>query len=404
MQTSHHFRTIFLILLTFSSILHLNAQRSKVTSGSMALQDQDYEKAIQYLQEALSKPDLLDAKDMAKAHTKLGQAYVGILMSKKTELIAKYPNILMDCYNAFNNAKQYDSDKKFVNDIKAGQTLLSQLFYQTAFELYKQKQYPIAIQYTQKASTLFEELNNPNLYGVYLLEGYCYASMENNNEKAMQALDKALKAHKASPPKEADPAIPAAYVLLAKLYAQANDFDNMNRVLTEGKSLFPNNEEIRKNEIVLYATNPALYDKAVAKFEQDLQKNPNDELLKTAYAQIIESKDPQKAIQLYQSILQQNPNNRDVLFNLGAMYNNIGKEKYDQANKTSDNNLYKQLIEQSKQDFRLALQYIEKSFQLSTDAPVQDKKAMLKALVQICTLLEENDKLKTYQEALKSLN
>lgn len=391
-----------LFALFWSIVFSSFGQRSKVTSGAMAVQDQDYEKAIQYLQEAIAKPELLEQKDLAKAHAKLGQAYVGILASGKKELIMKYPNIMNDAYNAFDNAKKYDTDKKFANDIKMGFAVLGPLFYQTAFELYKQKMYKPALDLTSKAVKIFEEQKNPNIYGVFLLEGYCYQGA-NDSKNAISSLDKALKAHHANPPKEADPAIPSAYALLGKLYADANDYENMNRVFTEGKSKFPDNEDIRKNEIVIYATNPALYEKALAKFEQDIQKNPNDELLKMAYAQLLESKDLNKAVKVYESILEKNPNNKDVLFNLGALYNNLGKEKYDKANKSSDNNEYKRLIEESKADFRKALVNIEKSFQLSTNASNEEKKSMLKALVQICTLLEENEKLKTYKAALDSL-
>ncbi|GIV43044.1 MAG: hypothetical protein KatS3mg035_0167 [Bacteroidia bacterium] len=392
-----------LFTLLWSIAIWGYAQRSKVTSGAMAVQDQDYEKAIQYLQEAIAKPELLEQKDLAKAHAKLGQAYMGILASGKKELIMKYPNIMNDAYNAFENAKKYDTDKKFANDIKMGFAVLGPLFYQTAFELYKQKMYKPALDLTEKAVKIFEENKNPNIYGVYLLEGYCHVG-NNDSQKAMIALDKAIKAHNANPPKDADPAIPSAYSLLGKLYAEANDYDNMNRVFSEGKSKYPDNEEIRKNEIVIYATNPALYEKALAKFEQDIQKNPNDELLKMAYAQLLESKDMLKAIKIYESILEKNPNNKDVLFNLGALYNNSGKEKYDKANRSSDNNEYKKLLEESKADFKKALVYIEKSFQLSSSASNDEKKTMLKALVQICTLLEENEKLKTYKAALDSLN
>ncbi len=395
-------KKIWVFGLLCSITLCVYGQRSKVTSGAMAVQDQDYEKAIQYLQEALAKPELLDQKDLAKAHAKLGQAYIGILASGKKELIMKYPNIMNDAYNAFENAKKYDTDKKFANDIKMGYAVLGPLFYQTAFELYKQKMYKPALNLIDNAIKIFEEQKNPNTYGVYLLEGYCYAGA-NDSSKAAISLDKAIKLHNASPPKEADPAIPSAYALLGRLFAAANDFENMNRIFTEGKNKYPDNDEIRKNEILIYATNPALYDKALAKFEQDIQKNPNDELLKMAYAQLLESKDIQKAIKIYESILEKNPNNKDVLFNLGALYNNLGKEKYDKANRSSDNNEYKKLIEESKADFRKALVYIEKSFQISFNANNDEKRTMLKALVQICTLLEENEKLKTYKAELDSL-
>jgi len=402
MNNTFNFKQICVAALLWSIMLFTYGQRSKVTSGAMAVQDQEYEKAIQYLQEAIAKPELLDQKDLAKAHAKLGQAYIGILTSGKKELIMKYPNILNDAYNAFENAKKYDTDKKFANDIKMGYAVLGPVYYQTAFELYKQKMYKPALEMIEKNIKIFEEQKNPNIYGVFLLEGYCLVG-SGDSTKAISSLDKALKAHNQNPPKEPDPAIPSAYALLGRLYAAVNDYENMNRVFTEGKTKYPDNEEIRKNEIYMYATNPALYDRALAKFEQDIQKNPNDELLKMAYAQLLESKDMQKAIKIYESILEKNPNNKDVLFNLGALYNNAGKEKYDKANKSSDNNEYKKLLDEAKADFKKALTYIEKSYQLSENASVQDKKAMLKALVQICTLLEENEKLKTYKAALDAL-
>jgi tetratricopeptide (TPR) repeat protein len=402
MNNTFNFKQIWGAALLWSIMLFTYGQRSKVTSGAMAVQDQEYEKAIQYLQEAIAKPELLDQKDLAKAHAKLGQAYIGILTSGKKELIMKYPNILNDAYNAFENAQKYDTDKKFANDIKMGYAVLGPVYYQTAFELYKQKMYKPALEMIEKSIKIFEEQKNRNIYGVFLLEGYCHVG-SGDSTKAISSLDKALKAHNQNPPKEPDPAIPSAYALLGRLYAAANDYENMNRIFTEGKTKYPDNEEIRKNEIYMYATNPALYDRALAKFEQDIQKNPDDELLKMAYAQLLESKDMQKAIKIYESILEKNPNNKDVLFNLGALYNNAGKEKYDKANKSSDDNEHKKLLDEAKADFKNALTYIEKSYQLSENASVQDKKAMLKALVQICTLLEENEKLKTYKAALDAL-
>ena len=402
MNNTFNFKQIWIAALLWSIMLFTYGQRSKVTSGAMAVQDQEYEKAIQYLQEAIAKPELLDQKDLAKAYAKLGQAYIGILTSGKKELIMKYPNILNDAYNALENAKKYDTDKKFANDIKMGYAVLGPVYYQTAFELYKQKMYKPALEMIEKNIKIFEEQKNPNIYGVFLLEGYCHVG-DGDSTKAIFSLDKALKAHNQNPPKEPDPAIPSAYALLGRLYAAANDYENMNRIFTEGKTKYPDNEEIRKNEILIYATNPALYDKALAKFEQDIQKNPNDELLKMAYAQLLESKDMQRAIKIYESILEKNPNNKDVLFNLGALYNNAGKEKYDKANKSSDNNEYKKLLDEAKADFKKALTYIEKSYQLSENASVQDKKTTLKALVQICTLLEENEKLKTYKAELDAL-
>jgi tetratricopeptide (TPR) repeat protein len=402
MNNTFNFKQIWGAALLWSIMLFTYGQRSKVTSGAMAVQDQEYEKAIQYLQEAIAKPELLDQKDLAKAHAKLGQAYIGILTSGKKELIMKYPNILNDAYNAFENAQKYDTDKKFANDIKMGYAVLGPVYYQTAFELYKQKMYKPALEMIEKSIKIFEEQKNRNIYGVFLLEGYCHVG-SGDSTKAISSLDKALKAHNQNPPKEPDPAIPSAYALLGRLYAAANDYENMNRIFTEGKTKYPDNEEIRKNEIYMYATNPALYDRALAKFEQDIQKNPDDELLKMAYAQLLESKDMQKAIKIYESILEKNPNNNHALFNLGALYNNAGKEKYDKANKSSDDNEHKKLLDEAKADFKNALTYIEKSYQLSENASVQDKKAMLKALVQICTLLEENEKLKTYKAALDAL-
>ena len=65
----YYLSRVFLFVLAVSSLVF--GQKSKVTSGSMAYNNGEFDQAIRYLDEALAKPELLENKDKAKARPRL---------------------------------------------------------------------------------------------------------------------------------------------------------------------------------------------------------------------------------------------------------------------------------------------------------------------------------------------
>jgi len=88
-------KSLAFIVLFIGATFFSYAQKSKVTAGAMALNNREYEKAITYLKEALSKPQLLKPRDMAKANAKLFQAYVYYISSSARKNKILMQNILI---------------------------------------------------------------------------------------------------------------------------------------------------------------------------------------------------------------------------------------------------------------------------------------------------------------------
>ncbi|MCZ2356780.1 MAG: hypothetical protein LC115_08870 [Bacteroidia bacterium] len=384
---NHSLKLILLISCLFSITFSSVAQRSKVTSGAMAYGDGEYEKAIQYFQEALAKPDLLDSKDLAKAYAKLGQSYMGLYTTKKPKTVndypfSKYPNLLNDAWDAFQKAKQYDELKKFETEINAILPTLGDAMYRQGFDLYKAGKYTDAESYLTASCKIFDA--TITFYGSYTLRGYNYLELK-DTVKATKDFEKALELYKAKKPKTPDNSVAYVYVALATIYEQSNP-DKSLKVLAEAKTEFPQEKVINDTELNLYLRNKDLYDKGILRFEEEVKKQPNNEQIILAYAQLTERKDVKKAIEIYKQVLQVNPKNTTANYNIGANLVNQAAELVKKANDSKDGKEISALNKEIMALMKEAYKYMKAAY----DADPKDI-STVDALVQITTTLGNED-------------
>ncbi|MEM7298118.1 MAG: hypothetical protein AAF391_07610, partial [Bacteroidota bacterium] len=109
-----------LIFLTALLAMQVSAQKSKLTTGVLAQTQGNNEDAIEKLEVALEKPELLKKdKNIAKANYYLAKAYLAV--SQDTSLAAKYPDAglkaQMNLKKAIDNpeGKKYDVTAKLEN-------------------------------------------------------------------------------------------------------------------------------------------------------------------------------------------------------------------------------------------------------------------------------------------------
>ena len=384
---TYFFRAIVLISCFLSVSTLTIAQKSKVTSGAMAYGDGDYEKAIQYFQDALSKPDLLDAKDLAKAYAKLGQSYMGLYTSKKPKTpsdypFSKYPNLLNDAWDAFQKAKQHDDQKKYETEINAILPTLGDAMYRQGFDLYKAGKYTEAETYLTASCKIFDA--TITFYGSYTLRGYNYLELKDTT-KATSDFEKALELYKAKKPQKADNSVAYVYVALATIYEKSSP-EKALKILSEGKAEFPQEKVINDTELNLYLRNKDLYEKGVLRFEEEVKKQPNNEQIMLAYAQLTERKDSKKAIEIYKQVLVINPKNVTANYNIGANLVNQAAELVKKANDSKDGKeisvLNKEIITLMKEAYK----YMKAAY----DADPKDI-ATVDALIQITTTLGNED-------------
>lgn len=379
--------------------LGLYAQKSKITSASLALQDGDFERALSYVEQAFAQPDLLKPADQAKGYKIRAQAYIALLGKDPDGTQKKYPNLFQDAYIAVRRARELDTKREFERDLIELSGQLASILYRKGFELFQQEKLSEARQYLTWTMELFESVGQKDFFPPLALRGLVQNQLRDTTA-ALADLEKALALSKSKPIKEAEQMLPFIYTTLINLYAARGEGDRAISIANEARSKFPTDENIRRAELNLYLQNPSLHDEAIKQFRGEIEKNPNNELYLLIYAQLLEKRSPDSAAVYYQRVLALNPDNVNANYNLGAYYVNQAAEIAQRYNESKNEAQQKQLYAQMQEKFRQALPYLEKAHQA-----LPEDLALLQSLIQVTTYLNLDDKAKEYlrkKEAITS--
>lgn len=366
-------------------------QKSKVTSAALAVQDAEYEKALNFLRDALAAPELLKPKDMAKAYMLRAKAYMGLLLSSKDPqgVLDKYPNLFEEVILSIRKCREYDASKDYEVDLKVTAAQAASLLYLKGFELFQKEKLAEARQHFSWAIELYDMVGQKEFYPPYSLRGIVSLQMKDTNA-AIQDLEKA-RALAAQKPIKEDQTLPFVYSSLISAYGGKGDAEKALSIANEGRSKFPTDENIRRAELNLYLQHPSLQEKALERFRQELQRDPNNETYLLITAQLWERINPDSAAAYYKRVLALNPNNVNAHYNLGAYYVNQAAELSVKYNETKDEALQRKYFAQMQENFRLALPHLEKAHeQLPEDL------ALLQSLIQVTTYLGEEAKAQEY--------
>lgn len=395
-----HFLVGVLLALFF---LPIYAQKSKVTAGSLELNNQNYERAIQYLREALNKPDLLDAKTTVKANVKLLQAYIYYYAKERDKALEKYPTLVEEAFQCYKTASSPSNSKYFTRyreEVNAVLPTLGQLLYLEAFNAFQKEDYATALQLVNNAKQIFGKGKIPDFYGIHSLEGYIYLQ-QGDTEKAIPSLEKAIAIYKKNPPQQKDKTVAYLYGKLAEIYADKGNKEKAIYYLNEGRETFPQDQNLINIETQIYLR-PEFYNEALAKYEKLAAEKPDDEMAQLIYAQLLEKSDINQALTQYQKVLRLNPNNLIANYNIGAIYVNKAAEASQKLKQIQGD---KQLFEQTKAEmlsyFEKALPYMEKAYQLEPES--RTTLSTLTALIQITTYLDMQEKADFYRKKKQEL-
>ncbi len=374
------------------------AQKSKVTSAALAVQDGEYEKALGFLQEAFANQSLLKPKDIAKAYKLRAQAYMGLLLNSKDPqaVLTKYPNLFEEVMLSIRKCREYDSSKEFENDLKLLSAQASSVIYLKGFELFQKEKLAEARQHFTWAIELYESIGQKDFYPPYALRGIVQLQLKDTTA-AIQDLEKA-RALAAQKPLPNDQTLPFVYTSLISAYGGLGELDKALNVANEGRTKFPTDENIRRAELNLYLQHPGLQEKALERFRQELQRDPNNDTYLVIVAQLWERSNPDSAAVYYQKALAVNPNNLNARYNLGAYYVNQAAELSAKYNETKDEKLQQKYFAQMQEYFRLALPHLEQAHQ-----QLPDDLALIQSLIQVTTYLGMEDKAKEYLQKKNAL-
>lgn len=395
---------ILLILIACGSIAF--AQKSKVTSGSMAYNNGDFEEALRLLNEALEKPEMLENKDKAKAYFKKGQSLKGILMKGDASLLMKFPNAPFDALEAFRESAKYDDLKLFEKERESEMLMMTNIFYQMGFGLFQMAAkkanqpdtFPILMEQSVRYLRVANELQPDNM-GILSLLGS--ALHYNKDDKGAQPLlEKSISLYENRKDKTVkDKGMISTYMDLANIYLYTNkDNEKASALLQKAKAEYPDSKDFDVMELNFYLSGDNI-EEGIRKFEKAIADNPNSEEIHIAYASLLEKKgDIEGAVKVYQKVLNFAPKSFNSNYNLGAMFMNKGIDLKKQADETEDYSKIEGLSRQAEEYFGRALPYME------TAHSIDQKDVMtITGLIQLYTQLNKMDKASEFTKLRNSL-
>jgi tetratricopeptide (TPR) repeat protein len=151
-------------------------------------------------------------------------------------------------------------------------------------------------------------------------------------------------------------------------------------------------------ELGVYMASPEIGAKALPRMEEILQRDPDNVSLLTNLARYAQEVNPQKAMDLYDRILELEPDNFHACFNRGALHLNKAAELSQELQRASDIEQQFAMSRELKSELRKAFPFMERAHELNPG-----EIGVLDALIQAATVLEDEAAFGKYSEKRKKL-
>lgn len=159
------------------------------------------------------------------------------------------------------------------------------------------------------------------------------------------------------------------YQSLCYVYDQVlKDTVGLEKILEEGMKLFPDSSYFLNNMINVYISTKR-NEQAMQLLNTAISKSPNNPQLYFALGSLYEVglKDEAKAEEAYKKALDLDPENPSNIFSVGRLYFNQGVSLLDKANSLNDQNQYKAEKAKAEAMLRKALPFFEKAHKLKPE-------------------------------------
>lgn len=268
---------------------------------------------------------------------------------------------------SFKKAYEFDSKKKFTEEIQVNIDTLRQRLYQEGVEKFNDRKYEESMFKIERAANLYQIVNQTDT--ALLLIASVAADRAGRYDKARDFYLIALNAGKNTP---------EIYIGLTSYYTKLRDKTNANAIMKKGREMYPKDQDLIKAETNMYLgfgeDEKALERLKVITISDSL--NPSVFfVMGTLYDKIFNDSTKSEeikrqafinAISAYEKAIQINAKYFDAYFNLGALYFNTGAAYQNAANKLPLEKAeeYKKLSGEGTLNFELALPFLIKANEL----------------------------------------
>jgi tetratricopeptide (TPR) repeat protein len=413
-------RVTLLLALALLFSVALQAQKSKITSGVLALNNGDVPAAIEKLTEALAKPELVKKeKDLRKAHYYLHRAMYQVAVDTSlTELRNQYPDAAIQAKTHLAAATEGELGKPWTRQalMDQAENNLWAVLYNDGVNIFNsgfdtgERQDERALKYFLAA----EDLDSTNFFNQRML-GATFLMIE-DTLNTIKHLENAIDIFKSKyvdvdeETKQAmmeGPAYESELGQMSYLFQQlAVIYNNQDKptealaVISEGKAILGKDEGLTRQELGIYQSRPELFENAREKFEAAIAENPDDITIKLSYAGLLEqNKLTEEAFALYEQAYNADPQSLQANYGMGAYYINkaaaLSEKKMEMKKDADIEKANEEIIELLKQAYPYMKWLHEKQ---------PDNREWLSQLVTIAPIIGKDEEMAEYAKKLRTLN
>lgn len=410
-------KKMFLIAVAFMSAGVAVAQNAAVQSAKNYAKEKDFENAKKYIDQALEDPS---TKDKPKTWNAKGDIYLQMMEDPNYQ--KQTPPPFVEAAKAYMKVVDIDPDyEREEMDMKL--LNIAQNFYNFGLDAYKAASYENSYQLFSGVTKIhelergkrFKANKGFDTIAVHAREMMAYSALY---QKKYDDARKEFELLKANPISKN----PSVYISLSDIYSNQNKRDEQLKVLTEGRALYPNDANLRNEEINFYIATERIAD-LTKKLEEAIAQEPNNAELQHTLANIYntmanpkEGAKPANAKELlakaeagYKKAIEISPNNAEYNFNFSVLYYMQAYEIVQQMNKLTesaeDMKKYNAWSKEKDELFKTALPYAEKAYTILSPKESELKgkdlevyKSTVTELFELYAKLNMADKAKEFQK------
>ena len=346
------------------------AQKHNIVNASIALRNENFVEAKQYIDEAYNNESTSNEAKMWNYRSKI---YLEIAKQHKeldSEAIFKATEAHLKCMQKDKKGRVIVKKWTAEEDVLSGLVNCGYLLFNAAIDSYNTEDYKASLKYY---STIFDiipydsedQLKRGNITKETILFNSFFSSNKmKDNAKSKELLQELIDIHFNEP---------AIFIHMSNIYMDEGNSDQALEYLALGREMFEMDQGLVNTEINLYIQ-LGRTSELIGKLGEALKLDPENDLLLFNRGTIYDQQgDFTNAEADYKSSLAINPDAFGTNYNLGALYFNTAIEQNNKANATSNNSTHKKLKSKADALFAKALPFLEKAYAIDS----KDKNTLL---------------------------
>lgn len=372
------------------------AQKHNIVNASIALRNQNFVEAKQYIDEAYNNESTSNDAKMWNYRSKI---YLEIAKQKKeldSEAILKATEAYLKCIQKDKKGRVIVRKWTKEEDVLNGLVNCGVLLFNFATEMYNNGSYKSSIAYYQEILNVIPFDSDDQFKSRNITNETIYMRLYMSLFKMKDYLNAKRYLQKLIDNNYNDPKV---YQYMSNIFVEEGNNDKALEYLSQGREIFEDDQQLINDEINMYIRLNRK-DELIAKLTIALEKDPENEVLLdirgTVYYNIDDFTNSEKD---FRELLEINPNSFNANSILASILINNANILIEKSNKTSNNSLYEKYRIDSDALLHSSLPYLEKAFNIDPK-----NKMNLEMLKQIYYKVGDYKKSSEIKKILENLN